>query len=98
MNNGTRGLDETKQSEQGWSDTPVSQMHESRPPGDGIKGEVLYGSTNDVVISKAPTAKHFARLQACLQEYLDDGDEFSGRQAKSILDGMTQLLGPDIKL
>lgn len=48
--------------------------------------------------TKAPSAKHFERLEACMQEYLDDGDEFSRRQAAAILAQLVELLGIDITL
>jgi hypothetical protein len=46
--------------------------------------------------TKAPSRKHFERLEACMQEALDDGDDFSKRQAVSILQGMADRLKIDI--
>jgi len=43
--------------------------------------------------TKAPGGKHFDRLQSLMQEALDDNDEFSRRQALSIIDGFREALG-----
>ncbi len=50
--------------------------------------------TQDRPKSRAPSRMHFDRLEDCMREAIDDGCEFSRRQAVSLLSGMMELLEP----